>query len=86
MAQEVKKSGRQGGNRSRISSKHQITIPKEPFREAGLSEGDVLRAEAAGRGRLVLTRTTDLVDELAGSLPPGTFKPGWLEELRREWE
>ena len=75
-----------GTARSRISSKHQVTIPRQAFADADLREGDVVRVEADGRGRVVLTRTSDVLDDLAGAVPPGTFKPGWLDEVRGESE
>ncbi len=49
--------------RTRISGKHQVTIPSVPFRAAGLEVGDRLHATADGAGRVVLER-------LAPSLPP----------------
>ena len=39
--------------RTRISSKHQVTIPSVPFRGAGLQPGDRLHAHADGPGRVV---------------------------------
>jgi PD-(D/E)XK endonuclease len=44
------------GTRTTISPQHKITIPITPFRGAGLRVGDRLSAEAAGPGRVVLTR------------------------------
>lgn len=70
----------------RLSRKNQITIPVEVLRDAGLESGDELRVRAAGRGRIEVERWSDLVDQLAGSLPPGTYPRGYLEGLRSEWE
>lgn len=42
--------------RTQISSKHQITIPSIPFRNAGLEPGNRLHARAAGSGRVILER------------------------------
>jgi hypothetical protein len=42
--------------RTRISVRHQITIPSVPFHQAGLQVGDRLRAFADGEGRVVLER------------------------------
>jgi bifunctional DNA-binding transcriptional regulator/antitoxin component of YhaV-PrlF toxin-antitoxin module len=70
----------------RLSRKNQITIPVDVLREAGLEPGDELRVRAGGRGRVEVERWSDLVDQLAGSLPAGTYPPGYLEGLRSEWE
>ena len=69
----------------RISSKHQITIPAEALRAAGLEAGERVRATAAGPGRVVLEREQDVVDEFAGALT-GTYRPEELADLRDEWE
>ena len=42
--------------RTRISAKHQVTIPSAPFRAAGLQVGDRLQGRADGPGRVVLER------------------------------
>jgi bifunctional DNA-binding transcriptional regulator/antitoxin component of YhaV-PrlF toxin-antitoxin module len=67
-----------------ISSKHQVTIPKATMRSAGLRAGDRLRAEADGRGRVLLVREVDPVTRHAGALS-GVYRPGELDELRDEW-
>jgi AbrB family looped-hinge helix DNA binding protein len=70
---------------SRVSRKHQVTIPVKVLREAGLMAGDDVVVRAAGDGRIELERADDLVRRFAGSLPAGTYPPGHLDELRREW-
>jgi bifunctional DNA-binding transcriptional regulator/antitoxin component of YhaV-PrlF toxin-antitoxin module len=71
---------------SRVSSKHQITIPIAAFSEAGLREGDVVQVRAQGRGRVVIARVEDLLDEYAGSLRTGGELGRTVRGLRREWD
>lgn len=70
---------------SRVSSKNQVTIPASILRDAGLAPGDELRVRVAGPGRLELERRDDLVNRWAGSLPPGIYRPNYLDDLRSEW-
>ena len=69
---------------TKISSKHQVTIPRDAMARAGLRTGDRLRAEARGPGRVLLVREDDPVARHAGSLT-GVYRPGELDELRDEW-
>jgi bifunctional DNA-binding transcriptional regulator/antitoxin component of YhaV-PrlF toxin-antitoxin module len=71
--------------RSRISSKHQITIPAAAFRGAGFAAGDLVRVEAQGAGRVVLTKVEDLVDRYSGCLETGGELRRDVEALRHEW-
>jgi bifunctional DNA-binding transcriptional regulator/antitoxin component of YhaV-PrlF toxin-antitoxin module len=80
MAENVKKAGR-----SRISSKHQVTIPAAAFRRAGFQAGDTVRIEAEGAGRVVLTKVDDLVDRYSGSLATGGELRRSVQVLRDEW-
>ena len=50
-------TGRVG--RTRISSNHQLTIPRAPFEQAELEVGDGFRVEAVGPGQLTLTRLSE---------------------------
>lgn len=74
------------GGRSRVSSKHQITIPIGAFGEAGLREGDVVLVEAQGPGRVMVSRMDDLVDEFAGALRTGGELGRTVRALRQEWD
>jgi bifunctional DNA-binding transcriptional regulator/antitoxin component of YhaV-PrlF toxin-antitoxin module len=69
---------------TRISAKHQATIPVQALKEAGLKPGDEVRVVAAGRGRLVLERDVNVVERHAGRLR-GVYEPGELDALRNEW-
>ena len=82
MERKVRQLGRGGG--TKISSKHQVTIPKQAMTSAGLRTGDRLRAEPRGRGRVLLVRVDDPVARHAGRLT-GTYRSGELAELRDEW-
>lgn len=79
---EVKKRIR---GTTRISTKHQITIPSDALRAAGLEIGDRVIAHADGAGRVVLEREHDVVAEFAGAMT-GAYTPDELDELRAEWD
>lgn len=81
----VKKTGRMAGL-SRVTSRHQITIPIAAFSDAGLREGDVVLVEAQGPGRVVVSRMDDLIDECAGTLHRGGRLGRTVRSLRREWD
>lgn len=83
MAKQVKKAARARG--TKISAKHQVTIPIGAVRAAGLRTGDRLRAEARGRGRVLLVREDDPVARHAGRLTD-VYRRGELAELRDEWD
>lgn len=79
---EVKKRRR---GTSRLSSKHQVTIPADALRAAGLEVGERLVFHAEGPGRVVLEREADVLDEYAGALT-GIYEPNELGRLRDEWD
>jgi bifunctional DNA-binding transcriptional regulator/antitoxin component of YhaV-PrlF toxin-antitoxin module len=72
-------------NQTKVSSKHQVTIPAAAFRSAGFESGDVLKVEAQGAGRVVLTRIDALADEYSGALNTGGGLREQVEGLRDEW-
>lgn len=69
---------------TRVSAKHQVTIPVATLRDAGIRTGDTLRAEVRGPGEVVLIRDVDPLDRFSGALT-GAYEPGELDELRDEW-
>ena len=70
---------------TRISSKHQITIPADALRAAGLEIGDRVVAHADGAGRVVLEREHDVLAEFAGAMT-GAYEINELDQLRSEWD
>ena len=70
---------------TRVSAKHQVTLPVATLRDAGIRTGDTLRAEVRGPGEVVLIREEDPLDRFAGALT-GVYEPGELGELRGEWD
>ncbi len=79
--EKVKNAGRG----AKISSKHQITIPQEAMRNAGLEAGERLTARADGPGRVVLEREEDILKLYAGTLT-GVYDAETLDQLRNEWD
>jgi bifunctional DNA-binding transcriptional regulator/antitoxin component of YhaV-PrlF toxin-antitoxin module len=70
---------------SRISAKHQVTIPVDALRAAGLEVGERIVARSDGPGRVILEREDDVLDAFAGSLT-GIYDADELAELRDEWD
>ncbi len=73
---------------TRLSRKLQANFPKEAVEAAGLRPGDELRAEATGPGEIRFVRVNDplaVLDDLAHEFA-GMYTPGYLDELRNEWE
>jgi bifunctional DNA-binding transcriptional regulator/antitoxin component of YhaV-PrlF toxin-antitoxin module len=69
---------------SRISSKHQVTIPADALRAAGLEVGERLVAHADGPGRVIFEREVDVLAQFSGALT-GIYHPDELERLSDEW-
>jgi AbrB family looped-hinge helix DNA binding protein len=67
----------------RISSKHQVTLPVDVLRRAGLRSGDEVTVEADGSDRIVVRR---IVGGARGGLGvfDGLYEPGYLERLRSD--
>jgi bifunctional DNA-binding transcriptional regulator/antitoxin component of YhaV-PrlF toxin-antitoxin module len=82
MAGKVKHNRRRG--RTRISVKHQVTLPVDALAGAGLKIGDRLRADVNGPGQITLVREDDPLEQFAGALT-GVYPEGYLDDLRREW-
>jgi bifunctional DNA-binding transcriptional regulator/antitoxin component of YhaV-PrlF toxin-antitoxin module len=70
---------------TKVSTKHQVTIPVGALRDAGIRTGDVLKVEADGAGRLVLTRVDELLGRYSGRLATGGRLGKAVEGLREEW-
>jgi len=69
---------------TRVSAKHQVTLPVDALARAGIRTGDTLRAEVRGPGEVLLIRDDDPLERFAGALT-GVYAPGELDELRDEW-
>ena len=70
---------------SKVSSKHQVTLPVRVLEDAGLEAGDEVVIRVVGRGRIEVERAEDVIERYAGSLPAGTYPSGYLDHLRDEW-
>jgi bifunctional DNA-binding transcriptional regulator/antitoxin component of YhaV-PrlF toxin-antitoxin module len=70
---------------TKISTKNQVTIPVGALRDAGMRAGDVLRAEADGAGRVVLTRVDEVLARYSGALETDGRLGDAVRGLREEW-
>jgi bifunctional DNA-binding transcriptional regulator/antitoxin component of YhaV-PrlF toxin-antitoxin module len=70
---------------TRVSSKHQVTLPIDALLVAGLGPGDTLMVEAKSTGEIILRREEDPLDKYIGSMT-GMFPPNYVRDLRDEWE
>jgi AbrB family looped-hinge helix DNA binding protein len=83
MLYHMKASVKRRRGRTRVSPKHQVTIPAVALEEAGLHVGDELEVSVE-EGRVVLSRPAEALRRYIGSMP-GVWPQGWLDELRAEW-
>ena len=81
----MKKAKGNANQTSRISSKHQITIPVDTLHAAGLRIGEHVSATCDGAGRIVLQRESDILSEFVGALT-GVYQRDELDSLRAEAE
>jgi bifunctional DNA-binding transcriptional regulator/antitoxin component of YhaV-PrlF toxin-antitoxin module len=65
----------------RISSKHQVTLPVETLKRAGLGAGDEVAIEAEGEDRIVVRRAAKDARRGLGIFD-GLYEAGYLERLR----
>jgi bifunctional DNA-binding transcriptional regulator/antitoxin component of YhaV-PrlF toxin-antitoxin module len=77
--------GKAGRRSTRISAKHQVTIPAGAFEGAGLAVGDRLEAKPVGVGKVLLERVDSSVGRYAGAMT-GIWDKDELEHMRDEWD
>jgi bifunctional DNA-binding transcriptional regulator/antitoxin component of YhaV-PrlF toxin-antitoxin module len=77
---------------TRLSRKNQVTNPVAVLERAGVGPGTEFRVEADEGGRIVLEpeqslseRRREALRRIAGTFS-GMYPPGYLDELRDEWE
>jgi len=69
---------------TRVSPKHQVTLPVDAMTRAGVRAGDRLRVTARETGEIVLELADDPVEAFAGALT-GIFPAGYMDRIRDEW-
>lgn len=62
---------------TRISRKHQVTIPVQALRAAGLGVGERLFARSDGPGRVALERERDVRGSTRARSPACTRRASW---------
>ena len=71
---------------TKISSKHQVTIAKQPFDEAGFEPGEVVTVRALGPGRVELSSLDAVFEKHRGRLATGGELRRTISDLRDEWD
>jgi bifunctional DNA-binding transcriptional regulator/antitoxin component of YhaV-PrlF toxin-antitoxin module len=82
MSKKVKE--RLPAQRTKVSSKNQITLPVAALAEANVRSGDILRVEVVAEGVFRLTRVRSRLDALIGTAP-GLSAAADLQSARDEW-
>jgi bifunctional DNA-binding transcriptional regulator/antitoxin component of YhaV-PrlF toxin-antitoxin module len=70
---------------TRVSRKNQVTIPVAALAKARVRAGDELRVTVEAKGRILLARDHDPLDNFVGALA-GLSAATDLEKLREEWD
>ena len=82
---QTQSNGKRQRGYTRVSPKHQVTLPADVLAKAGLRVGDRLQVAARGSGEVVLIRESDAVEAYARALH-GMYPAGYLDRLRDEWD
>ena len=69
----------------KVSSKHQVTLPVDVLRGAGLRPGDEVAIEAIADGEIRIVARGTRVRHHAG-IATRIYRPHELDLLRDEWE
>jgi hypothetical protein len=72
-------------SKTKISSKHQVTIGKQAFDQAGFQAGDVVAVRAVGPGRVELSSLDALFAKYRGQLSGGGAFRREIDHMRDEW-
>jgi hypothetical protein len=72
--------------KTKISSKHQVTIAKGPFEEAGFHAGQELTVRALGPGRIELTSLEALFEKHRGRIADSGEWRRAVEEVHDSWD
>lgn len=82
----LRSAGQRSVAKTRISSKHQVTIAKQAFEEAGFKAGETVAVRALGPGRVELASLDALFEKYRGSLSTGGEFRRIVDEARDEWD